>query len=109
MKFQDTLVITPTHEECESKAPSCYVSTGHSCPVCGGSGGWRDYDQVELPWKECRICKGSGLVRARVIVEWEADTEPDAEKTEGTVTHQRPCRWWEIEEIRKKYGRKKQQ
>jgi hypothetical protein len=42
-------------------------------------------------------------------VEWEADIEPDAEKTEGTVTHQRPCRWWEIEEIRKKYGRKKQQ
>lgn len=40
------------------------------CPQCNGNGRFTDnYSEIPTP---CRKCKGSGVLKAKITIEWEA-------------------------------------
>jgi DNA-directed RNA polymerase subunit RPC12/RpoP len=60
----------PDYENYEEKS----VAGGFTCPRCAGRGWLADYSDVkDYRQVECSRCAGTGLLRARVAIAWEAD------------------------------------
>lgn len=47
--------------------------TGFSCPTCNGRGFHFDHGVRETRRTKCERCAGSGRLRAKVTIQWEAD------------------------------------
>lgn len=52
---------------------------GLRCPVCFGEGYLvtDDFAPDEDGWKRCPLCHGSGMMRARVHIEWEPESRSE--------------------------------
>lgn len=62
----------------DGKDSEVHKYEGIDCPACGGTGKikvFEDYLQQGEPVVDtCQRCSGSGKLRAKVVVKWEADT-----------------------------------
>lgn len=48
-----------------------FFSSGHECSYCKGNGFfWGENDVGETVKTRCPVCKGSGMIRAVITVEW---------------------------------------
>ena len=51
-------------------------ASGFACPRCSGQGGFPDMiGHNQRTFIPCDLCAGTGKVRAKITVEWEADYE----------------------------------
>lgn len=65
-KTENTILLTPPKVRVSGRLTEDFVSTGHVCNVCGGTGWIWGIDRKE----DCPICCGCGELIAKVSIEW---------------------------------------
>lgn len=66
-KINQTITLLPP--EYPVDRPEVIISEAIPCNCCKGSGFFWNLDNEEKT--SCSFCKGTGKVRARVVIEWE--------------------------------------
>lgn len=73
--IQKELFLRAPEHVSEYRRREHFVSGGHECPTCGGSGRLLRERVGGVESVRCGTCGGSGRLRAEVTVVWEGESE----------------------------------
>ena len=57
--------------QCSDPVPEHLVQGGFDCPTCCGRGNF--YNELEEFTYPCKRCRGTGKLRAEIIINWKPD------------------------------------